>query len=247
MGSNHDEDGWDNEREAHSVLVPAFSIQKTPVTNGEWLAFIEAGGYDIDAHWSAAGRAWKRRVNAKCPLYWHEAGPGQWFERTLAGVLPLVEAAPVCHLSWYEAEAFARHAGARLPTECEWERVASDGVGEKLRFPWGNLAHEHVDWALNRCVRSAVGSFPQNASRSGVLDLVGGVWEWTEEVFGPYPGFTAQAYAGYSEPWFDGKHRVARGGSYVTEPELGRSTFRNWYPPEMRLPFLGLRLARGAA
>jgi iron(II)-dependent oxidoreductase len=124
--------------------------------------------------------------------------------------------------------------------------VASLGEGEKLRYPWGHLPHENVAWALSQTTRASVGSFPDNCSGAGVLDLVGGVWEWTEDVFLPYPGFRAQAYAGYSQPWFDGKHRVARGGSYVTQPELARSTFRNWYLPEMRRPFLGLRLARSS-
>jgi iron(II)-dependent oxidoreductase len=124
--------------------------------------------------------------------------------------------------------------------------MASDGGNEKLRFPWGNQPERWIDWALRERTRAPVASFAGNASRAGVLDLAGGVWEWTQDAFRPYPGFEPQAYRGYSQPWFDDRHRVARGGCYVTQPELARSTFRNWYLPEMRRPFLGLRLARDA-
>ena len=247
MGSDHDEDGWDNERGEHEVQVPSFQLRRTPVTNGEWLEFVAAGGYTEDAYWSAAGRAWKRQRGIRFPLYWREHGQGSFWERTLSGDQPLGSSQPVCHVSWYEAEAYARFAGARLPSEREWERVAGWGANEKRRYPWGNQPEPGIDWALERPIRAAVGSAPHGASESGVLDLSGGVWEWTEDVFAPYTGFTPQAYEGYSQPWFDGRHRVARGGSYVTQPELARSSFRNWYSPEMRLPFLGVRLARDAA
>lgn len=247
MGSDDDEDGWDNERAEHEVFVRAFAMRRTPVTNGEWLTFVEAGGYDDDALWSAEGREWKRRVGARYPLYWQREPSGGWLERSLAGVFPLVESQPVCHVCWHEARAFARHAEARLPTEDEWERVASHSGGEKRRYAWGNQPLPLCDWALTKRTRAPVGSFLEGASETGILHLTGGVWEWTADCFAPYSGFEPQAYAGYSQPWFDGRHRVARGGSYVTAPALARSTFRNWYLPEMRRPFLGVRLARDAA
>jgi len=208
MGTCADPDRFDNECPDHPVTVPAFQLARAPVTNGAWLEFVMRGGYRDPSLWSETGFGWARAEGVSMPLYWSFDEHEGWCERTLCGPKPLDRDQAVCHVSCYEADAFARFSGARLPSEAEWE------------------------WA---------------ASSAPELTLMSGsVWQWTSDVFAPYPGFEPQAYRGYSAPWFDGCHRVVRGGAFITEPEIARVTFRNWYLPHMRRAFLGLRLAKDA-
>jgi iron(II)-dependent oxidoreductase len=150
-------------------------------------------------------------------------------------------------VSWYEADAFARFAGARLPSEAEWEAAASwdSAAGCKRRFPWGDDASA-TPANLGLCLLDVAGpgAFAGGASPCGAVDMAGGVWEWVADTFEPYPGFLPQAYAGYSAPWFGARHRCARGGSFMTQAEIARCCFRNWYEPHLRAPTLGFRLAR---
>lgn len=209
MGTSTDPERWDNESPVHPAVVGAFQLQREPVCNGDWLEFVRAGGYDDERLWSPPGWSWRKQHEVRAPLYWVGNDSDGFLERTLRGCAPLEPSRTVCHVSWYEAQAYARFAGARLPSETEWE------------------------WAARQT--------------QGGAGMGRGVWEWTAEPFHPYPGFRAQAYRGYSVPWFDGNHRVARGGAFVTEAEIARPTFRNWYLPHMRRAFLGVRLAKEAS
>jgi len=248
LGAHDDPDGWDNERPALRVEVPEFELGRHPVSAGEFLEFVAAGGYDDDRLWSTEGARWRRAENVRAPLHWRRASDGSFVRRTLGGEAPVDPLRPVAHVSYYEAEAFARFAGARLPREVEWEHAASwDPVGRhKRRFAWGNEpghpppANVGLRW-LDVTPR---GAFAEGVAASGAHDMLGNVWEWTASVFEPYPDFSPQAYTGYSAPWFDGRHRVARGGSYMTQIEIARCCFRNWYEPHIRALPLGFRLAR---
>jgi iron(II)-dependent oxidoreductase len=238
MGSDVDPERWDNESPCYRVDVLPFSVQRRPVSNRAWLEFLQQGGYRTRSLWSEEGWAFLARSGVRAPLYWLADGHGCFRERTLAGMQPLDLGQCVAHISWHEAQAFARFAGARMLTEAEWEWLACQRPPQSAK----GSAEAALDYCLSLAHLSPVHSGWHPTS--GVEGLRGGVWEWTSEVFLPYPGFQAQAYRGYSEPWFDGSHRVARGGSYATEPEIARDTFRNWYLPEMRRAFLGLRLAK---
>lgn len=243
MGVDDDPDGWDNERRAHEVELSAYRIGRTPVTNGEWLSFLESGGYVDDRLWSPEGIAWRREVRAEAPLHWSRESEG-WMRRTLAGPRPVEPTHPVAHVSWFEAQAYARWAGARLPSEAEWERAAAwdDATARKGRWPWGDDPGPatQANLGLQACDTAPCGG---PASHSGGLDFAGNVWEWTADFFRPYPGFTAGHYRGYSEPWFGEAHRVLRGGCHLTHPALARASFRNWFEPGTRAFPTGLRLA----
>ncbi len=211
MGTSDDPDRWDNECAGHSVRVLPFRMQRFPVSNQAWLEFLNAGGYEDERLWSPAGWRFIRTHAIEAPLYWRRDAEGAWRQRTLFGEQALELTSAVCHVSCHEADAFARFARARLPSEAEWE------------------------WACVQQDRSF-----EAAARVDALQGV--VWQWTSDLFRPYPGFVPQAYDGYSVPWFDGQHRTLRGGSYATRPEIARPTFRNWYLPSMRRAFAGLRL-----
>lgn len=244
-----DLDAWDNECPGHVVRVEPFRLQRYPVSEQEWLAWMEEGGYDDPRPWSKTGWAWKTQTGIYVPEHWQRSREGQWWRRTLGGVVPAGGARPVTHVSWFEAEAYARSQGARLPSEAEWEYAAStspDGA-TKRRYPWGDdfeAARADVGW--RRSAPLPRGAHPVGASAWGVEDLCGGVWEWVADAFRPYPGFEPGWYTEYSAPWFGPRHRVARGGSWLTAPSNARTTFRNWYEPWMRQPCLGVRLARDA-
>src|SRR3954447_1887594 len=233
----------DNERPAHTVDVPAFRIGRVPVTNAEYAQFVDDGGYATRRWWS--DRGWEHRATAALerPQFW-----GSDVTRTRFGVfeeLPPDE--PVQHVTWFEAEAYAAWAGARLPTEVEWEKAAAwdPATGRRRRFPWG--AAEPTPALANlggAALRPApVGAYPAGASAYGVEQLMGDVWEWTSSDFRPWPGFTPMLYADYSAPFFGGDYRVLRGGSWAVGASVLRPGFRNWDHPIRRQVFSGLRLA----
>ncbi|WP_373047847.1 ergothioneine biosynthesis protein EgtB [Vulgatibacter sp.] len=242
LGCDDDPDGWDNERCAHEVELAPFAIARQPVTNGAFLAFLEAGGYRDDGLWSEAGRRWRDAEGVEAPLHWRR-GAGCWERWTLGGWRPVDPSHPVSHLGWHEAEAFARWAGARLPTEAEWERAAGwEQGGRKRRFPWGDGAPAPgVNVALARGDTAPCGS---EASPCGAEGMGGNVWEWTASPFLPWPRFEPGPYRGYSAPWFGDRHRVLRGGCWMSDPAMARTTFRNWFEPQVRAFPAGLRLAR---
>jgi iron(II)-dependent oxidoreductase len=170
--------------------------------------------------------------------------------RRFARVEPLPDVEPVQHVCWFEADAYARWAGRRLPTEAEWEKAASwdAATATKRRFPWGDDAptDAHANLGQTRYHPSPAGSFPAGASPSGVLQMVGDVWEWTSTEFTGYPGFRSFPYKEYSEVFFDQGYKVLRGGCWATDQLACRTTFRNWDHPIRRQIFAGFRTARDA-
>jgi len=239
---------FDNEKWGHPLPVAPFRIARAPVTNAAFAAFVDDGGYARRDWWSGAGWAWRAREEVTQPLYWQRDGAG-WAVRRFDGWERLRPHAPMVHVSWHEAEAWCRWAGRRLPTELEWEVAASrapaaDGTlaPAKRRYPWGDdapaAAHANLDGRAGGTVD--VAAHPDGDSAFGCRQMLGNVWEWTADVFAPYPGFTADAYREYSAPWFY-DHKVLRGGSWVTRSRGVWNTWRNFYKPHRRDLFAGFR------
>jgi iron(II)-dependent oxidoreductase len=249
LGTDDRSAAYDNERPRHRVAVEPFWIDVTPVTNGAFLEFIEAGGYRRREYWSEAGWGWLAEAGVTAPKHWFREA-GEWKTRTMDLVRPLDPARPVCHVSWHEAEAFARFAGKRLPTEVEWETAASwDPVtGGKGAYPWGDEPPTAALANLDQLAfdTAPVGAYPRNRSPIGCYGMIGDVWEWTSTDFRGYPGFRSFPYREYSEAFFGGEYKVLRGGSWATRPGAIRSTFRNWDYPIRRQIFSGFRCARDA-
>jgi iron(II)-dependent oxidoreductase len=247
MGTSSDSWALDNERPAHRVDLASYAIDTVPVSNAAYRAFVEAGGYDDERLWSPAGWRWRCESGKRTPAFWVRDA-GTWLRRRFARVEPLPDGEPVQHVCWFEADAYARWAGRRLPTEAEWEKAASWDVatGTKRRFPWGEEAPtgERANLGQTRYHPVAAGSFPAGASALGVLQMVGDVWEWTASEFTGYPGFRSFPYREYSEVFFDDGYRVLRGGCWATDPLASRTTFRNWDHPIRRQIFSGFRTAR---
>jgi iron(II)-dependent oxidoreductase len=249
MGAIADAFAYDNELPRHNVDLPAFKIDRLLTTNAEYASFIDEGGYSRREWWSDEGWQWRERENWQAPLYW-QRNENVWRAQSLFDEGLLEAQHPVVGISWYEAEAYTRWRGLRLPTEAEWERAASwDAASEKgRRFSWGdeepnaslcNFNNQH--WGT-----TAVGCFPAGASIDGCLDMTGNVWEWTQDAFAGYPGFKAFPYPEYSEIWFDGDHRVLKGGSWATRAPLLRNSFRNFFRRHFRIAFAGIRCAADA-
>jgi iron(II)-dependent oxidoreductase len=232
---------FDNEKWAHPVDVAAFRIARSPVTNAEFAAFVDAGGYRDRSLWSTEGWSSVRESDAEMPVYWRRDERGTLCHRRNDRVEQLAPNEPVVHVSWFEAEAFCRFAGRRLPTEVEWELAASGF--DKRRFPWGDeppgADHANVDGRARRPVD--VAAHAAGDSPFGCRQMIGNVWEWTASDFAPYPGFVVDPYKEYSEPWFHTPHKVLRGGAWITRGRLLRNTWRNFYPPRRRDVLAGFR------
>ena len=240
---------FDNEKWAHAVEVAPFAIARAAVTQAEYAEFVEVGGYARREWWSDAGWHWREGEAAELPLYWRRAG-GAFERRRFDAWVPLEADLPVLHVSWFEAEAYCRFAGRRLPTELEWEVAAAgepDDDGSRLaprkrRLPWGDAPPDptraRLDWSGGG--PASVHAYAPGESAFGCRQMLGNVWEWTSSDFGPYPGFVADPYREYSEPWFRG-HKVLRGGCWATRGRLLRNTWRNFYEPHRRDVWSGLR------
>jgi ergothioneine biosynthesis protein EgtB len=227
----HDGSGfsYDNESPRHRALVPAFSIASRPVTNGEYIAFIEDNGYARPEFWLSLGWMTVNEHGWQAPLYWVKRD-GAWWNFTLSGFRPVDESEPVTHVSYFEADAFANWAGARLPTEFEWERAASDYPVE------GNFVENEAFHP-----RPA----PASVQARDLHQMFGDVWEWTRSAYSPYPGYRAAPGAlGEYNGKFMCNQYVLRGGSCATSRTHIRRTYRNFFQPEKRWQFTGIRLAR---
>ncbi|MFI5910715.1 ergothioneine biosynthesis protein EgtB [Dactylosporangium sp. NPDC051541] len=230
MGTSTEAWALDNERPAHQVDVPAFRIDRAPVTNARYAEFLDATGANPPLHWSR--------------------DPGGWLATEFGRTAPIVPDAPVVHVSFHEAEAYAQWAGRRLPTEAEWEKAArwDPATGRSRRYPWGDddPAPHHANLGQRHLAPAPVGAYPAGASPLGVHQLIGDVWEWVDSDLRPYPGFAAFPYREYSEVFFGPDYKILRGGSFGTDAAACRGTFRNWDYPIRRQIFSGFRTARDA-
>jgi ergothioneine biosynthesis protein EgtB len=232
IGHAGDGFAFDNESPRHRVLLAPFALATHPVTNGEYLAFIDDGGYERPELWLSLGWDAVRAQRWQAPLYWERTN-GRWSTFTLRGMAEIDPGAPLAHVSLFEADAYARWAGARLPTEFEWEALAGSVAVD------GNFLESSVLHPLAQRTSSAPGTLAQ---------LYGDVWEWTQSSYAPYPGFRIAAGAlGEYNGKFMCNQYVLRGGSCATPRSHIRATYRNFFPPEARWQFSGLRLARDAA
>jgi gamma-glutamyl hercynylcysteine S-oxide synthase len=239
---------YDNERPLHAVSVEAFRIDRSPVTNGDYLQFMRDGGYEDVRHWTPDGLKWLADTRHTAPKHWTHEGDG-WLVRSMDSVEPLDHRRPVCHVSWHEASAFASWAGKRLPTETEWEIAASwNSRRGLLKFPWGDDDVTRRDANVDQLSfgTAPVGAYPRNVSPLGCYGMIGDVWEWTSSDFTGYPGFESFPYREYSEAFFGSEYKVLRGGSWATRPGSIRNTFRNWDYPIRRQIFSGFRCASDA-
>lgn len=249
MGAVDDPAAYDNERPAHWVDLEAYWIDTSPVTNGDFLEFVRAGGYERRDWWSEDGWAWLREAGVEHPLGWRRGANG-WVETGFGRDEPLVPTRPVVHVCFWEAEAFARSVGKRLPTEAEWEKAAAWNPETRVsrRWPWGEAPPDpgRANLDARTFAPAPLGAYPEGRSFYGCHQLIGDVWEWTATEFGPYPGFEPFPYPEYSEVHFGEGYRVLRGGSWATGVDVARNTFRNWDWPYRRQIFAGFRCANDA-
>jgi gamma-glutamyl hercynylcysteine S-oxide synthase len=235
--------GWDNEFERVELSVPGFTIDKQKVTNGEYLGFIKAGGYEDPTYWKKTDWDWKVQNEISQPVFWKRIGDS-WHWRGMFEEFPLRLDCPV-YVSYAEASAYARWAGKSLPTEEQWHRAAfAVRDGDENAYPWGFEAPgvERGNFDFERWDPAPVTSFPAGQSSFGVNGMVGNGWEWTSTVFGPLPGFEPfPFYRGYSADFFDGKHYVMKGGSARTAACMLRRSFRNWFQPHYPYVYAAFR------
>jgi ergothioneine biosynthesis protein EgtB len=239
---------WDNEKPAHQVFTKDFAIDRALVSNGDYLEFIRGGGYKNFRWWFSEGWEAVNREKWGAPLYW-ELHDGQWMIRDFSGLAPAESRKdePVCHVSFFEASAFAKWADKRLPTEAEWERAACYDARRKNSnaFPWGNTEpdtgkanlFENGHWSV-----APIGAFPEGANSYGCQQMIGDVWEWTTSDYVPYPGFKSE-FDEYNDKWFVNQ-KVLRGGSFATPQLHIRSTYRNFFHAHERWMTSGFRCAR---
>lgn len=226
---------FDNETPKHRVFLEPYELATRPVTNGEYVQFIEAGGYEQPEIWLSMGLATVKEQGWTHPIYWYRDDDGHWMQYTLWGPRRLAMDEPVCHVSYYEADAYARWAGARLPSEFEWEAAACKHGGDVT------LGHYSDSLALHPRRFEAAAS----ATNGLFVGLFGDAWEWTSSSYGPYPGYEPLPGAlGEYNGKFMCNQYVLRGGSCATPAGHLRVTYRNFFPPESRWQFAGIRLAR---
>ena len=241
---------FDNEKWAHPVEIAPFRISATPVTQREYLAFVEAGGYAQREFWNDEGWEWRQRNNVTHPVFWQHDSSSVWLRRYFDTLVPLQPFQPMIHVNWYEANAYCAWAGRRLPAESEWELAATSELGSDRRnftshkglYPWGaeppTVDKANLDSRWLDCVD--VRAFPAGDSAFGCRQMIGNIWEWTADTFEAYPGFVIDPYEAYSAPSF-GQQKVLRGGCWATRSRVIRNTCRNFYTPDRNNIFAGFR------
>ena len=240
---------FDNEKWAHPIQIEPFSIARAATSNADYLAFVEAGGYNDKRWWDDEGWQWREQRQLSMPVYWRHRSTGWQIKRFDQWVEMPMNAALI-HVCWHEAQAYCRWAGRRLPTEAEWEVAAAaepsaDGVSlspVKRQYPWGNSAPRRDQANLDGTALGTVdvGAFSPGDSAFGCRQMIGNVWEWTQDTFQPYPGFVADMYEDYSQPLF-GITKVLRGGAWTTRARMIRNTWRTYYGPDRNDVFAGFR------
>ncbi len=227
---------FDNERGRHERTVAPFRMSRVCVTQAEYASFVADDGYQRPELWSESGWRWCKAEGARHPVYWRRDGEG-WARRHFELWKPLESNLPVHHVNAYEADAYCRWKGRRLPSETEWEYAAG-----RTRFPWGDAkatrSHAHLDLQCNGVCN--VSAYAQGDTPEGLRQMLGNVWEWTSSAFEPYPDFQPGFYREYSQPWFH-DHRVVRGGAYPTRSRTIHNRMRNFYLPERSDPIVGFR------
>ncbi len=241
---------FDNEKWSHAVPLTPYSIARAPVTNAQFAAFVDDDGYRRRQLWTEQGWQWRTQVGAERPVYWQSKSDDGWTWRRYDRIEALAADAPVGFVNWYEADAWCRWAGRRLPTEAEWEAAA---IGEptvdrqsladvKRRWPWGDAspsaAHANIDHVAQGTID--VSACPAGDSAFGCRQMIGNVWEWTATDFLPFDGFSPDPYADYSCPWF-GTRKVLRGGAWATHARLANPRYRNFFTPDRRDVIAGFR------
>jgi iron(II)-dependent oxidoreductase len=248
VGTSTNPWAYDNEGPAHEVEVAAYAIDGAPVTNEAWAGFLASGGYDDARLWTDAGWAWRQEAHLERPGGWEPEHGDGWLRNRFGRLEEVPADEPVQHVCWFEADAFARWSGRRLPTEVEWEVAATCDplTGTKRRHPWGDDPWRPglANLGQGRLGPDPVGAHPDGRSPVGCYAMEGDVWEWTSSGFEPWPGTTSFPYREYSEVFYGGDYKVLRGGSWATAPLACRGTFRNWDHPIRRQIFAGLRTAR---
>ena len=245
VGTDDRTQAYDNERPRHPADVPAFSIGRFPVTCRRYLEFMDDGGYSRQELWSVDGWKWRSGVTHDSPQGWSRID-SKWHVRRFGHYLPVEPTAPVQHVCFYEAQACARWAQGRLPTELEWEAAASGTSNSPpTTYPWGNELPkpQRANVGMTSPGPRPVGSFSDGTSAAGCEQLIGDVYEWTSSTFAGYPGFRSFPYASYSEVFFGDQYRVLRGASWATSAHCARTTFRNWDHAIRRQIFAGFRMA----
>jgi iron(II)-dependent oxidoreductase len=240
---------FDNEKWAHSVEIQPFRIARAAVSNGDYLEFVQADGYSKQEYWDNEGWQWCKQAGLERPVFWRQCANG-WEVRQFDQWHALPMNAALVHVSWHEARAYCRWAGRRLPTEVEWEvaaaaEPAADGqslASSKRHFPWGNEAPRGDQASLDGYALGTVdvGAHAAGDSAFGCRQMIGNVWEWTQDSFAPYPGYVPDMYQDYSQPLF-GITKVLRGGAWPTRARMIRNTWRTYYGPDRNDVFAGFR------
>lgn len=240
---------FDNEKWAHRIEIEPFHIARAAVSNGDYLKFVQADSYSKQEYWDDEGWQWLKKADLEHPVYWRHDADG-WKIRQFDQLHAMPVNAALIHVSWHEAQAYCRWAGRRLPTEAEWEVAAAaepsaDGQSlssTKRHFPWGNEAPRPDQANLDGYALGSVDVAAHAAGDSafGCRQMIGNVWEWTQDTFAPYPGFVPDMYQDYSQPLF-GITKVLRGGAWTTRARMIRNTWRTYYGPDRNDVFAGFR------
>jgi ergothioneine biosynthesis protein EgtB len=246
LGFPRDDFCYDNELPEHKTYLNPYEIDKYPVVNREFIEFIDAGGYQNYRFWLSDGWDLVDEKQWNAPLYWRKID-GQWYKKDFRGLNKVSPYEPVTNVSYFEADAYSKWAGKRLPNEAEWEKAASwnDDLKRKTTYPWGddlpsdstaNLLESWI-WAP-----SQIGSYPFGKSHYGCHQMIGDVWEWTSSEYVLYPGFRSK-FSEYTDKWAINQ-KVLRGGSFATPIMQIRNSYRNYFKPHERIPFSGFRCVR---